>query len=97
MYCSMACRAAPAVPAVRAATPRGPRISMPWRVARRRPKSSTPVAAAAASSVRSTSSSLCASDGNQASNCDGGGYTPWRSSARHQAPYACWSLVAACS
>ena len=30
-------------------------------------------AAAAASSVRSTCSGVCASDGNQASNCDGGG------------------------
>src|SRR3954451_1115459 len=43
-------------------------------------------AAAAASTVRAMCSGVCAVDGNHASNCDGGGYTPRASSARHQAP-----------
>ena len=38
-------------------------------------------AAVAASRVRSTCSAVCASDGNQVSNCDAGGYTPRASSA----------------
>ena len=37
------------------------------------PHATSANAAAAASTVRSSCSSLCASDGNQASNCDGGG------------------------
>src|ERR1019366_7918244 len=41
-------------------------------------------AAAAASSVRPICSPVWASEGNQASNCEGGGYTPRPSSSRHQ-------------
>src|SRR5690349_9728958 len=43
-------------------------------------------ASAAASTVRLTSASLWASEGNQASNCEGGGYTPRARRARHHAP-----------
>jgi len=45
-------------------------------------------ATCAASSVRVTCSSVCASEGNQASNWDGGGYTPRASRARHHAAWA---------
>ena len=43
-------------------------------------------AAAAASTVRAMCSAVWAVDGNQASNCEAGGYTPRASRARHQAP-----------
>src|SRR4051812_4256689 len=52
-------------------------------------------AAAAASTVRSTCSGPWASDGNHASNCDGGGETPRARSARHQAPNASRSQACA--
>ena len=51
-------------------------------------------APAAASIVRSTCSGPWASEGNQASNWDGGGYTPRASSARHQAACASRSQAA---
>src|SRR5436305_3598305 len=45
-------------------------------------------ASRAASTVRSTWASSCASEGNQASNWDGGGYTPRSSMARQKAAWA---------
>src|SRR5207248_9466750 len=46
---------------------------------------------AAASSVSSSCSSPCASEGNQASYCEGGRYTPWSSIERQKAAWASMS------
>ena len=75
------------------------RLDNPARHSMRRPASgyvdTAFIAFLATLMVLSTSFSLCAAERNQASNCEGGGYTPPSSMARKNRPYATVSAVSA--